>query len=217
MSLSARMRFGEETVSVRFPDIPPSGTATRIAGFRPVRRGPVGVVAGTLSTRFPFSLFEKSMDVRIPTDLLVYPRPLPPGSSGKVLRDSGPSDHPWAAGRSGAFPRGAREQLPADPVRDIHWKATARMEKWMVKEREAEAASLVEIRVPVHRSPEEFEACLSEACGSVIELDRKGTPFRLWIGERPCSPGGGGRAAALAALAVARNDGGEIGPEEAEP
>ena len=217
ISLVLRMRFGAETITVPFPDIPPRGTATRIAGFRPERRGPLGTIPGTLSTRFPFSLFDKSMDVRIHTDLLVYPRPIFPTFHGGTPQEAGPSETPWAAGRSGAFPRGAREHLPSDPVRDIHWKATARLEKWMVKEREAEAAPFVELNVPVPCPPNEFETRLSEACGMVIYLDRLEIPFLLRIGERTIFRESEGRAAALAALAVARADGGEIEAKEATP
>ncbi|MCL2102837.1 MAG: hypothetical protein FWH25_02240, partial [Syntrophorhabdaceae bacterium] len=87
ISLVLRMRLGDETVTINFPDIAPSGEATRIAGFLPARRGPLGNISGTLSTRFPFSLFEKSMDVRIAANLLVYPHPLFP-----ALRDGDPQE-----------------------------------------------------------------------------------------------------------------------------
>ena len=214
-SLSARLRLGGETVTVRFPDIAPGGAATRVALFRPARRGRIDAMEATLSTRFPFSLFEKSMELEIPGELLVYPRPLPPDPAGSGLREPVPSGNPGSAGRSGVFPLGAREQLPADPVRDIHWKATARMEKWMVKEREAESVSAVDLRVPAPCPEEEFEARLSAACGSVVDLDRRGIPFRLWIGDRLRARETEGRAAALAALATARPDGREDRPERA--
>ncbi|MCL1925515.1 MAG: DUF58 domain-containing protein [Syntrophorhabdaceae bacterium] len=217
ISLVLKMRFDTETVTVHFPDIPPHGTATRIAGFRPQRRGPMGSVSGTLSTLFPFSLFEKSMDAQISMDLLVYPRPIFPAFQGGSHQEAGPSETPWSAGRSGAFPRDVREHLPSDPVRDIHWKATARLEKWMVKERETEGSPFVELRVPVPCPPNEFETRLSEACGMVIDLDRREIPFLLRIGERTISRESEGRAAALAALAVARADGGEIKAKEAAP
>jgi len=217
ISLVLQMQFGVETITVHFPDIPPHGTATRIAGFRPERRGPLSAISGTLSTRFPFSLFEKSMDVRIPADLLVYPRPIFSAFHGGTPQEAGPSETPWSAGRSGAFLRGAREHLPSDPARDIHWKATARLEKWMVKEREAEAAPFVELHVPVPCPPNEFETRLSEACGAVIDLDRREIPFLLHIGEQTISRESDGRARALAALAVARADGRELKAEEATP
>ena len=215
ISLVARMQFGKETVSVSFPDIPPCDSASRIMGFRPSRRGPLGTVSGTLSTSFPFSLFEKTMDVLIHSDLLVYPRPIFPANHSELFKEIGPSGAPWSAGRSGAFPLSVRERLPSDPVRDIHWKATARMGKWMVKEREAEAVPFVELNVPVPCPPEEFETRLSEACGAVISLDRREIPFVLRIGDKTIARESQGRAAALAALAVARADGGEIMAQEA--
>ena len=215
ISLTARMQFGKETVAVSFPDIAPSDSATRIMGFRPSRRGPLGTVTGTLSTSFPFSIFEKTMDVLIHSDLLVYPRPIFPAFLDGLIKEIGPSGTPWSAGRSGAFPRGIRERLPSDPVRDIHWRATARMGKWMVKEREAEAVPFVELNVPAPCPPEEFETRLSEACGAIISLDRQEIPFVLRIGNKTIARELEGRTAALAALAVARADGGEIMAQEA--
>jgi uncharacterized protein (DUF58 family) len=214
ISLSARLRLDGETVTVRFPDISPEGAATRVVRFRPARRGRVETAAGTLSTLFPFSLFEKSTDLDLAADLLVYPRPLPPDSRDGGIHRSGGPESPWRAGRSGAFPRGTREHLPADPVRDIHWKASARMGRWMIKEREAESSRAVDLRVPVPCPAEEFEARLSEACGTVIDLDRRRVPFRLWIGDRLCADArdAGGRSAALAALATARGDSGPDAP-----
>jgi len=218
-SLTARIAFDDGTVTVRFPNIAPSGAATRVAAFRPAVRGRRNSAAGTLSTRFPFSLFEKSADIAVPTDLLVYPRPIPPDTPGLGAPKTGLSENPRHAGRSGAFPRGAREHQPADPVRDIHWKATARMGKWMVKEREAEVVPAVELRIPVPCGPEEFETRLSMACGAVIDLDRKRIPYRLRIGDRLCADArdAGGRLAALAALATARCDGRDEPPGKAAP
>jgi uncharacterized protein (DUF58 family) len=213
-SLSAAMRLGGDTVTVRFPDVAPGGRATRVVPFHPARRGPVGTGAGTLSTLFPFSLFEKTMDLPVAADLLVYPRPLPPADRNAVSPETAPSGNPWNAGRTGAFPRAAREHQPADPVRDIHWKATARMGRWMVKERERETTPAVDVRVPASRSAGDFETALSAACGTVLELERRGIPYRLWIAEslRCDAREPGARPKALAALATA-----DIGRETGEP
>ena len=219
ISLSARLRLDNETVTVRFPNIAPFGAATRVVVFLPALRGRMSAAAGTLSTRFPFSLFEKSTDLAVPTDLLVYPRPIPPDHQGHGIPRAGLSQNPRHAGRSGAFPRGAREHLPTDPVRDIHWKATARMGKWMVKEREAEVVPAVELRIPLPCAPAEFETRLSMACGAVLDLDRRRIPYRLWIGDRLCADArdAGGRPAALSALATARCEGRDASPGKAGP
>jgi uncharacterized protein (DUF58 family) len=209
-SLSARLRIDGETVDVRFPDIAAGAAATRVVPFRPARRGHTTSAAGILFTRFPFSLFEKSLETAVPADLLVYPRPLPPDPRDVGSPVSGPAESPWNAGRWGAFPRGTREHLPADPVRDIHWKASARMGRWMVKERESESAPAVDLRVPVPCPEETFESRLSAACGAVIDLDRRRIPYRLWIGDRVFCDAREPyrRSKALMALATAGNGAG---------
>lgn len=219
ISLSARLRLDGGILTVRFPDIAARGSATRVIPFHPARRGRTVTVEASLSTRFPFSLFEKSADMELAADVVVYPRPLPPDRLPRGNRDNRTAGAPRPSGRPGAFLRGAREHLPADPVRDIHWKASARMGRWMVKEREAEGASTVDLRVPLPCAAEEFEIRLSEACGAVIDLERRGVPYRLWIGNRMCADArnAGNRTAALAALASARRDGGPASSRDAHP
>jgi len=209
LSLAVSLRVPGETLTVRFPDIPPGGTATRVVRFHPSRRGRVGTVSAALSTRFPFSLFEKSVDFEIGTELMVYPRPAPAGERERNLPETFPDENPRHAGRTGAFPRGVREHLPADPVRDIHWKASARAGRWMVKEREGESAPAVDLRVPAPCAVGVFEEELSGACGAVLALERTGVPYRLWIGDRLVADARAAdrRKRALAALATARGDG----------
>ena len=207
ISLVVTLRAGEGPVTVRFPDIAPGTSETRVVPFRPGRRGGIDSIQAAVSTRFPFSLFEKSVEFSVPAGILVYPRPSPPAARNEDLPNAAPSGRPFRAGRVGAFPRGAREHLPADPVRDIHWKATARTGRWMVKEREGEAVPVVDLGVEETGPEEAFEARISETCGAVLDLERRAGPFRLRIGGRlsadPYDPGR--RSKALAALAVARS------------
>lgn len=206
ISLVAILRTGMDSATVRFPDIAPGTTVTRVVPFRPSVRGEVDSIHASLSTRFPFSLFEKSVELDVPARILVYPRPSPPAAQGEDLPVAVPSGRPFLSGRVGAFPRGVREHLPADPVRDIHWKATARRGRWMVKEREGEATPAVDLRVEEGGTPEGFEDRLSDACGAVLELERRAVPFRLRIGDRTCAEAHDPdrRSTALEALAKAR-------------
>ena len=208
ISLVAILRAGEDPATVRFPDIAPGTTVTRVVPFRPSHRGELDSIHASLSTRFPFSLFEKSVVLAVPAGVIVYPRPSPPGRRRQDLPVAAAPGRPFLSGRFGAFPRGVREHLPADPVRDIHWKTTARMGRWMVKEREGEAAPWVDLRVAESGTPEAFEARLSEACGAVLDLERRGVPFRLRIGESLCADAHDPhrRSKALGALAKARFD-----------
>jgi uncharacterized protein (DUF58 family) len=208
ISLVAILRAGVDSATVRFPDIAPGTSVTRVVPFRPSLRGEVDSIHASLSTRFPFSLFEKSVELDVPARILVYPRPSPPAARGEDLPVAAQSGRPFQCGRVGAIPRGVREHLPADPVRDIHWKATARAGRWMVKEREGEATPAIDLRVEASGTPEAFEARLSDACGAVLELERRAVPFRLRIGDRPCAEAHDPdrRSKALEALAKARFD-----------
>ncbi len=206
ISLVAILRAGEDPATVRFPDIAPGTSFTRVVAFRPARRGELDSVHASVSTRFPFSLFEKSVELDIPAGVIVYPRPSPPAARCEALPVATPSGRRSLSGRVGAFPRGVREHLPADPARDIHWKATARTGCWMVKEREGEATPGIDLRVEESGTREAFESRISEACGAVLELDRRAVPFRLRIGDRLCAEPHepDRRAKALVALATAR-------------
>ena len=209
LSLAASVRLQGSDLSFRFPDVPPGGRASRVVRFRPASRGRIGTIPAALSTRFPFSLFEKSLDLDLPAGWAVYPCPAPSGEWRRVLLESATEEDPRNAGRVGAFPRGAREHLPADPVRDIHWKATARAGRWMVKEREGESAPAVDLRVPAPCPGDEFERRISEACGAVLALEERAIPYRLWLGDRIVSDASdrGRKGRALEALATARADG----------
>ena len=208
-SLSASVRICDDPLTVRFPDVAPGGTATRVARFLPSRRGRVGTVPASISTRFPFALFEKSADSSLAAEILVYPKPAPSGEWESTLPEPSPEGSPHHAGRMGAFPRGAREHLPADPFRDIHWKASARTGRWMVKEREGESEPVVDLRVPAPAPPDLFEEKLSEACGAILALSMRGVPYRLWIGDRLRADAcpADRRGSALEVLATARRDG----------
>jgi uncharacterized protein (DUF58 family) len=208
ISLVATLRAGEEPAMVRFPDIAPGSSATRVVPFRPVRRGELDSIDASVSTRFPFSLFEKSVELAVPAAIIVYPRPSTPPTRSDIVPVEAPSGRPLPSGRVGAFPRGVREHFPADPVRDIHWKSTARTGRWMVKEREGEATPGLDLRVEEGGTSEAFETRLSEACGDVLALERRGVPFRLRIGNRICAEAHDPdrRSKALEALATARRD-----------
>jgi uncharacterized protein (DUF58 family) len=109
-----------------------------------------------------------------------------------------------------------REHLPGDALRDVHWKASARLGRLVVKERERGRRREATIRVEPREEGERFEGELSRACGSVVSFAREGRPFRLLAaGHVVADDGGGGsRDEALSLLALLRADGtvDEAGP-----
>jgi uncharacterized protein (DUF58 family) len=98
--------------------------------------------AGLLS-RFPIGLFRKYRHARLAREIVVYPRPevtsvamLPPEDS------RGGRPHPRRRG-GGSDIRMLRDFVPGDDPRDLHWKQSARMRHWIVREREAERDRVV--------------------------------------------------------------------------
>lgn len=205
-SLTATLGLPASCEPVRFPEFPGGGSAARVVSWLPAARGPVPPFPCILATRFPFGLFEKSrrVQVRVPS-LLVYPEPGNPGDAHLLSPGRHPERGTAPAGRSGPFVRGARDHMPADPVREIHWKASAKAGKWMVKEREAESDRVVEIRVPVSCPKEQFERHLSTACGLVLRLERERRPYLLRLGGQTAGEPGPAdrRCRALSLLALA--------------
>lgn len=185
-ALSVSIAFDGTRLTARFPEIPAGGSATRVLSIRPAHRGTLSPGSCSISTLFPFALFEKSMDVPPRASLVVYPEPADEDSSPQGLAAPDPAGAARIPGRGGTEIRGAREHAPADAVRDIHWKASARMGKWMVKERDRESAPVADLRLPVPCPPVEFERLVSRACAFVLGCDREGRPYRLWLGDRVC-------------------------------
>lgn len=217
VALQVAVPLPEAPPCVRFPSVAPGTAARRVVRFRPERRGPLSAPFCVLSTRFPFGLFEKSAVVPVRGDFLVYPEPLDAEPAGAAGARPEPAGDPAGAGRRAPFIRGVRPLQPADPARDVHWKASARAGRWMAKEREGETAPVVDLRIPADASPDRLERAASSACARLLRCEREGRPYRLWVGDalRADASDPGRRARALGALALlprAGDDGPGAGP-----
>jgi uncharacterized protein (DUF58 family) len=102
------------------------------------RRGVYRRADAGLLSRFPIGLFRKYSHARLAREVVVYPAPetsrvpeLPPEDA------RGGRPHPRRRG-GGSDIRTLRDFLPGDDPRDIHWKQSARMRHWIMREREAE-------------------------------------------------------------------------------
>lgn len=97
--------------------------STQIAGYRrvPQRRGKDAHIGFRIATRFPFGLFEKSREVQVPGELVIYPAvdpvrlPQRPGS-----RQQG--DASMLAPGTGEDTFGLRPMREGDDPRDIYWR-----------------------------------------------------------------------------------------------
>src|SRR5262249_32774467 len=137
--------------------------------------------AGLLS-RFPLGLFRQDRRGSLRGEIVVDP--LPPGMSVPEVPPEdahGGRPHPRRRG-GGSDIRTLRDFVPGDDPRDLHWKQSARMRRWIVRERDAERDRVVVFAVengmadpddPSRRA--DFERVISRCAGQVLlHLSRGG-------------------------------------------
>ncbi len=174
------------------------------------RRGIVREPDAGLLSRFPLGLFRKYRRARLTREVVVFPAPDPGRVDEPPPEDSrGGRPHPRRKG-SGADVRTLREFATGDDPRDIHWKQSARMRRWIVREREAERDRTMVLTVdnaaPDPSDPESlaaFERAISRCAGQAILLLSRGAEVGFHSrGARVApAPGRPQRARILDALA----------------
>src|ERR671921_951106 len=151
-------------------------------------RGRVLVTGFEISTRFPFGFFRLRRRLRArDVEIVVYPKPEGLGDELHLL--------PIDAGQLEAQRRGAghdlhslREYQPQDDVRHIHWKATARHGRLVVREFTAEDERRVHVVLDtfVEDNPEavaRFEKAVTQAASLVTHFVEERAEVRLSAGE----------------------------------
>lgn len=174
-----------------------------------VRRGRHRLSGLRMSTRFPFGLLRRSIDLAEPADLLVYPALIPvtdPTLAGG-LAQLGEKQSP-ARARSGDF-HGLRELRPGDDPRDIHWRTTARRGRSFVREFEEETGRevVVVLETGADVPAEVFETAVSYAASLALLLLRRSFRVGLIAGAACVPPGLGPTqgGAVLRSLALVEN------------
>jgi uncharacterized protein (DUF58 family) len=150
--------------------IPRASSVERSYLFEPPRRGDLELVGMRVSTRFPFGLFVKSIELTCPSQALVYPHvsPLmtqPASSSGLGESDASGSGHD----ASGSV-IGLREYVRGDSARRVHWRRSLRAREWLVAERASEETAEVEVclTLPPHASQPVIEERIERAASEVV-------------------------------------------------
>ena len=150
-------------------------------------RGRVLVTGFEISTRFPFGFFRQRRRLRArDVEIVVYPKPEGVGDELHLL--------PIDAGQLEAQRRGAghdlhslREYQPRDDVRHIHWKASARQRRLIVREYTAEDERRVHVVLDtfVEGGPDadaRFERAVTQAASLVAHFLEERAEVRLTDG-----------------------------------
>ncbi len=157
------------------------------------RRGVCRFSRITLESGAPFGLLAARREHAVPGETLVLPYP------GKVWEWECPGGRRHSGtgieslDRTGATHEyhSTREYRPEDPMRTIHWKLTARMNKLMVREFQTTSSLETEIIPNLHKADyrsaegaEMLEGIVALAASLAAELIRLGHFVRLWLPRR---------------------------------
>ena len=130
-----------------------------------------------LYTRYPFGFFLKKRRVRISGEVIVFPRLLDEDQGRERFRPVEGELHP--AGRLGAGTdvHSFREYVRGDSLRQVYWKKSASLGRWIMKQTELEAGRAVQVVVDPYRprgvSEEQFEGMISAAATFIYDALRR--------------------------------------------
>jgi uncharacterized protein (DUF58 family) len=152
---------------VLIPLLPRRSTVEVNALFLFLRRGLAHVHSVDSYTRYPFGFFLKKRRLRVRSDVLVYPRIF----SGDDVREQfqpAPGEESVANKPGpGSDIHSFREYARGDSLRHVHWKKSASLGRWIMKQTDAEASSAVHVLVDPYQpkgvSDEELERMISSA------------------------------------------------------
>lgn len=170
---------------VLVPLVPKRGQVTVTAAFLFPRRGLAHVSAIDSYTRYPFGFVLKKRRLRVSSEVIVYPRILSEDLSRERFRAVFGEDS--AAGRpgSGNEIHAFREYARGDSLRQVHWKKSASLGRWIMKQHEADAARSLHIVVDPYKprdvSDDEFEEMIAAAATLLYYAVRDGLDVTLGL------------------------------------
>ncbi|MBM4358438.1 MAG: DUF58 domain-containing protein [Deltaproteobacteria bacterium] len=161
-----------------------SPRSTQVAAYRrtPQRRGIERHSGFRVATRFPFGLFEKSRELDVVEELIVYPAVdairLPRRGRGDATGDVGP------VGRGlGEETYAIRPMRDGDDPRDIYWRKSTLPGQLVMRERAHEMRHDVNLRLddhrplgplPTSRTDEDFERRIREVASLAVAHVQRG-------------------------------------------
>jgi uncharacterized protein (DUF58 family) len=157
----------------------------------PPRRGVVTAVVAEVEGAGPLGLVPwlRRLPITLATPMEVAPAPKDVSLDDLPDPGAGHGDLSVPAGAGHDTVRGVRAYLPGDPIRIVHWQATARWGDVMVKELEDPFAAEIVVVVDLRGEPDRSEQAASLAAGVAGAALRTGFRVSLLTAERrgPCA------------------------------
>lgn len=160
--------------------------------FAPVRRGHETIVLAGLESQFPFGFLRKTIAHSYRRELVIWPARLPyvfHPHAGKAARREGLASRAVGGGTQLINLRGYRA---GDPPRLIHWKASARLRRFLVREtaEEDRDSYLLTVETPagLWSAGPQFENLCSLAASLAEDLYMAGQLWGLAVNEPSPQP-----------------------------
>src|SRR5204862_6581479 len=131
------------------------------------RRGIAELTPLDSYTRYPFGFFLKKRRLRVHSEVVVYPRIQPESAVRERFRTISGGETSEPRPGEGTEIHSFREYTRGDSLRRVHWKKSASLGRWIIKQTEVEVGRSIHIVVDPFRPPdvseETFEEMISEA------------------------------------------------------
>jgi uncharacterized protein (DUF58 family) len=157
-------------------------TVTVEATFLFAKRGLAHVTTVDSYTRYPFGFFLKKRRLRVASEVVVYPRLLGATAGDRFRATHGEQtivNRPGTSSEIHSF----REYTRGDSLRHVHWKKSASLGRWIMKQTDAEAAKSVHVMLDPHlpkgAREEQFEELVAAAATFVHRASRDGFDVTL--------------------------------------
>ena len=153
------------------------------AAFLFQRRGLVSIKRIDLYTRYPFGFFLKKRRMRLSGEVVVFPRLLGDDVSRErfrpIIGEELTANRPGQGTEIHSF----REYVLGDSLRHVHWRKSASLGRWIMKQTDAETARAVHVVVdpfkPRGVSDDAFEEMISAATTFIFHALRRGLNVSL--------------------------------------
>jgi uncharacterized protein (DUF58 family) len=211
-----RKRDGTERAGRCFAlRVAPGTVETRRYHLEPAHRGRLAFKGFRVSTRFPFGLFLKSLDLASPELTLVYPEILASRALQSATRASTSGEAAALEFGRGGSVGGLREFEEGDSMRRVHWRSSLRRGALLVVMTEDDQNADIEVRLRGTPRQERADACerfeqrVSRAASEVIHHLEEGISVALRTDASYFPPAAGPRQRGrlLSFLALVESDG----------
>ncbi|MCC5841215.1 MAG: DUF58 domain-containing protein [Opitutales bacterium] len=164
------------------------GDTSRLAwDFTPTRRGTETVLLQRLSSKFPFGFLVKTIDYTQPREIVVWPARVPYTLQLERARYTRPLGNIARRPGGGTELRNLRHYRPGDSLRRIHWKASARQRRLIVRENLEDAEQSYVLVIAGHARnwprPAQFERLCAFAATLAEDLHVAGRLAGVGFGD----------------------------------